>query len=148
MIRDAAHEDIPSMLAMGREMHAESVFARFSYDEAKVGELIGTLIDLDSGIALVSELAGELQGGFIGAVYPHWFGTDLQATDYALFLGATHRNGRIAARLIKAYIDHATEKGAKQIMLSNSTGYQPDRVAALYESLDFKKRGYVFEYEP
>jgi GNAT superfamily N-acetyltransferase len=145
MIRHAEHHDIAAMVAVGREMHATSIFSKFDFNEEKLALHIGMLIELDSGIALVSEVDGEIQGGFIGAVVPHFFGNDLQSFDYALFLTEHARTGATGLRLIKAYIAEARAKGANQIMLANSTGYQPERVARLFESMGFKRLGYVFE---
>lgn len=147
MIRNATYADIPALVALGREMHATSIFSTFNYDEEKTSGLIRTLVDVHIGIAIVSETDGIIEGGFIGAVHEHYFGRDLQATDYALFLTMTARNGRLGLRLIDEYVTQALAKGAKQIMLANSTGYQADRVANIFESRGFKKLGYVFEYQ-
>ncbi len=145
MIRNAVLEDIPQMLALGVEMHAESMYAPFEFDHSKVADLMTALIQTNAGICIVAEVEGEILGGFIGSVYPHWFGNELQASDYALFIAKRHRQGSTAGRLIKEYIQQAKAQGAKQIMLANSTGYEPERVARLFEVFGFKRRGYVFE---
>jgi N-acetylglutamate synthase-like GNAT family acetyltransferase len=147
LIRKARHEDIEAMVTLGRAMHAESIFAPYDYDQAKVALHIGTLIELPNGIALVAEGDGGIHGGFIGAVEPHYFGTDTQAFDYALFLTPRARTGSTGLKLIREYVKQAKHIGAKQIMLANSTGYQPERVARLFESMGFNRLGFVFELQ-
>lgn len=146
MIRAATLNDIPVMVDLGRSMHLESIYAPFDYDTAKVADLIAALITTRFGIALVAEDNGQIIGGFIGSIQPHWFGGDTCASDFALFVHPDHRTSITGLKLIKRYIQEAQAKGAKQIMLANSTGVASDRVAQLFESLGFKRRGYVFEY--
>jgi N-acetylglutamate synthase-like GNAT family acetyltransferase len=145
LIRPATVADIPVLVDLGQTMHKESIFAPYNYDTEKVSELINSLITTRFGIALVAEEAGVIVGGFIGVVCEHYFGRDLQSQDLALFIAPEYRQGTTGLKLIKAYIVAAREKGAKQVMLANSTGYQPERVAKLFESLGFVRRGFVFE---
>jgi N-acetylglutamate synthase-like GNAT family acetyltransferase len=146
MIRPATTNDIPAMVALGRLMHEESIYAPYAFDGEKVSNLIAALITTRFGIALVEEQGGVVIGGFIGVIQQHWFGSDTCASDFALFVDPAHRTGMTGLKLIKQYIKTAREKGADQIMLANSTGVEAERVAKLFESLGFKRRGYVFEY--
>lgn len=145
MIRNATIDDIASILQIGELMHKESIYAAYNYDTNKVANLMHWLMTTEHGICIVSEEDGVIQGGFAGYLDQHWFGTELVASDYALFLAPEYRSGSTAARLIKEYIKQANSKGAAQIMLANSTGVQIDGVARLYEAMGFEKRGYVFE---
>jgi len=146
MVRNAVLDDVPALTALGARMHGESIYARYDYNVEKMSKLFETLIGCPNvGIALVYETEGAIAGGFIGTVTEHYFGFDLQASDLALFIAPEQRNGTAAVRLIKAYIEEAKRRGAKQIMLGNSTGVDFERVAALFESVGFVKRGYVFE---
>jgi GNAT superfamily N-acetyltransferase len=146
MVRNAVLEDVPAMVALGARMHGESIYAPFDYCVDKTTKLFETLIACPSvGIALVYEVKGIVVGGFIGTVSEHYFGCDLQASDLALFIEPEQRKGSAAVRLLKAYIEEAKLRGAAQIMLGNSTGVEFERVSALFESVGFVKRGYVFE---
>ncbi len=148
MIRDAVEADIPTLLGLGAMMHQESIYAAYHYDRSKVEDLMRAMIFSRYGLLFVSQENGVIQGGFMGSINPHWFGSDLVASDFALFLAPEHRNGRTGLRLVKHYIEQAKAKGASQIMLSNSTGVELERVASLYESMGFVKRGYVLELSP
>ena len=126
-------------------MHKEFHFSRFDFDEAKVRELFEALIDLNAGIAIVAEEDYEIQGGFIGSVSPMWFGDDLVATDYALFLAEEHRGNLTAPRLVQEYVRQAKEKGAKQIFVGTCTGYESEKLAKFFERMGGTKRGYIYE---
>lgn len=145
MIRQATTADITPMLALCKLMHTESIYASFNYDADKLTKHIQSLIDMPGGIALVVEEEGAIIGFFLGLVYEHWFGSDLVSNDFALFVHPAHRRSTHAGRLLKAYKKEAIAKGAKQVMIANSTGYEADRVAKLFEAFGFVKRGYVFE---
>lgn len=147
MIRNAKQEDVSAMVAIGKVMHAESTFSKYDFNEQKLSEFIRTLIQVERGIAIVSEEQGEITGGFIGAVVEHYFGYDLQSMDVALFQLPEHRGGTTGIRLIKEYIKQAKALGTKQVMLANATGIVPERVARLFEAAGFRRLGYVFELE-
>lgn len=144
MIRNARLEDVPTLVEIGRVMHAEGQYAAYNFDEAKLRREIDALIELDQGIALVSEENGHVVGGFIGMVHEHFFGHDKVSYDQALFLLPQHRSGFQGMKLIKEYISQAKDKGAAQITIANSTGFEMDKVASLYERLGFEHVGYVF----
>lgn len=148
MIRNATHYDVAVMAEIGRLMHAEGVFSKFNYDYERVVRLISTLIELDRGIAIVATEGDKIIGGFIGSLDQHWFGNDMQAYDLALFIVPEKRQGLTAVRLIKEYIKQAKALGASQISIANSTGFEPERVKALFEYTGFKQVGYVMEHSP
>src|SRR5215208_6054734 len=104
MIRDATIDDVLELIEIGKLMHAETSYKNFNFDEEKLATLLTTLIESVNGIALVSETAeGVLQGGILAAVHPMWFGNDLQATDYALFLKPEFRGAKIGIPLVQQY---------------------------------------------
>lgn len=144
MIRNATVADVPRMVELGKQMHAASKFRAYSFDVAVLEATINGLIDKPRGIALVSEVDGVIVGGFIGYLTEHFFGFDLASYDLALFLEPEHRGGITAARLIKAYIDQAREKGAAEIVVANSTGIAKERTAQLFARAGFSHDGYVF----
>ncbi|MES2973270.1 MAG: GNAT family N-acetyltransferase [Pseudomonadota bacterium] len=143
-IRSATLDDIPTMIAIGREMHEESVFSPYSFDIPTLTLLMSRLIKGDHGIALVEEVDGVVVGGFLGVVWPHFFGPDLQASDLALFIRPEYRGGSAGFRLIRAFITEAKARGAAQVVLANSTGIQPERVAGLFERVGLRQVGYVY----
>lgn len=143
-VRPAALGDIPAFVALGRAMHAEStVFREYDFDEPKLFAYFRQLIESDWGIVITLVKDDKVIGGFAGLIWPHWFGKDKQSSDIALFIHPDHRGGRAAMSLLRAYIAEAKEKGASQIVMANSTGFEQERIAQLFEAVGFTKVGYV-----
>ena len=125
-------------------MHAESKYRCYNFDPLKLANTISELIEVKKGIALVAVVQGKIVGGLIGYLAEHYFGCDLAAYGLALFIDAEHRNGMVGPRLIKQYVAHARDKGASEIVFSNTTGYEMERVGRLFLRLGFSHDGYVF----
>ncbi|MDO9100504.1 MAG: GNAT family N-acetyltransferase [Caldisericota bacterium] len=142
-VRQADLGDIPAFVAMGREMHGESIFREYDFDEPKLYEYFRNLIESDWGIVHTLVKDGEVIGGFAGLIWPHFFGNDKQSADIALFITEQHRGSRAAVSLLKAYVEDAKAKGASQILIANSTGFEQERVVQLFESVGFQKVGAV-----
>lgn len=146
MIREARHDDIEALLALAKEMHAESPrysLLRFSAD--KVTGLFRRLIDSPDGLLLVADSGGEISGAIAAMVTPHWFSDDLVSTDIGLFMLPRHRGGMTAVRLMRGYIEWAKFKGALQIQAGISTGVQVEEAAALYRRMGLKQFSIGFE---
>ena len=92
MIRQATREDIPHMIDLGAQMHAESRFSVLGYDREKVAALFSHLLDTDQFIEVI-ERDGVLIGGFAGFVTEHWASKDLVSYDCGLFISPDHRGG-------------------------------------------------------
>lgn len=146
MIRPATHADLPVLMLMADAMHMESPrFSRLRFSGDKVQKLFMRLIDSPDCLLLIAERSGARIGGIAAMVTPHWFSDDLVANDYALFLLPEHRGGTTAARLARAYIEWAREKGAKMIQLGVSTGVHADETAALYKAIGLQQFSEGFE---
>lgn len=147
MIRTATEEDIPRLCELAIEMHAESRFSKLSIDDGKVAHLFNYLINSDDGILIVAEEDGEIIGGFAGYVVEYYFSHDKLASDFALFVSASHRGGMAAVRLIKEYIRKAKELGAVVVQAGITTGVNVEATTKLYQRLGFVNNGVLFELE-
>lgn len=143
-IRNAELKDVIQIVNLAHEMHQETQFNQYDFDAVKLAEYVHTLIESDWGIALVAEHENEIVGGFIGAVWPHFFGNSRQAVDFGMFMMKEKRGGLTGYRLLKAYIKAAKEKNADEIVIANSTGVDREAVARLFEKVGFNHVGYVF----
>jgi len=142
-VRQATIEDIGSLISLGREMHDESpLFSQLDYDEAKLAALGEKLLE-QGGVFLAEDEDLVVVGMFVGMVNKYFFGNDLVASDFALYVDEDHRGGSIGVRLVKAFEKWAFEFGAKVILLGISTGIQANRTAQLYSRLGFKTHGYT-----
>lgn len=147
MIRLATKDDLPRLLALGKEMHEESNYADFNYCPGNVELMLGSLID-GGGVIFVAERNGEVIGGIAGMVYSPFFTTDKIATDLGLFIAKTTRGLMAAPMLVKMFTQWAeVQPGVKQIRPGISLGGKVDGVSKLYERCGFKPVGAVFMKE-
>ena len=147
MIRNANHDDIPTMIALGEAMHAESRYGRFPWNSEKVAALIATLIDSDDGLALVAEDGGEIIGGILAAIEDSFFGPARFACEFAVFVRPDARGGMAAARLLRAYGLWALDGGAALVQAGITTGVATESSARLYSAVGFEPVGQLFEYQ-
>lgn len=147
MIRAATPDDIPRMVELGRVMHGESpTFCRLRFDADKLAATISSTIASAGGFAYVAEQGGEVVGGMLAMITPHYFSPDLVACDLALFMGPEHRGGMAAVRLINAYVKWAEYHGAALIQMGVMTGVNVDKTEALLHRLGWHRSGLVMEF--
>lgn len=144
-LRMATHNDLAALAALGRVMHQESTYAPMDYDVDRVKETIGELIDKCQFVVVAEDTNGEVIGGMVGACTQSWFGQDMVANDFALFVHPQQRGGMTAFRLIHAFVEWAKLAGAKQIRPGVTTGHP--MAGALFERMGFARCGasYVME---
>lgn len=146
-VRSATLDDLPAMIALGAQMHAESVYAPFDYDEEKLHALgVRYVENPDWCFAGVCEDAhGRLLGMHLGFISEYYFGRDLIATDLLLFVDPCKRGSLAAALLVKAFEEWAFAKGAREVCPGSSTMVAPERTAKLYERLGYTVVGNLFK---
>lgn len=143
MIRVATNDDIPALIALGKELHQSSDHARHPFVEEKVVALLESLI-AGQGVVFIAELNGEVVGGFAGGLTEIWYSDSVVAFDYSIFIRPERRHGITAIRLIRAFEVWATEMGAKEIHLGITTGIRVLGTEQLYESQGFEYVGPMF----
>jgi GNAT superfamily N-acetyltransferase len=146
MIRPATFDDIPRMVQLGEQLHGMSSYAPLSFDRAKVAHHLAGLI-AGHGVIFVAERDGEVVGGLAGGITEQWFGPDRVAFDYSLFIEPGKRHGITAARLIRAFVEWARIRGARQVTIGITTGLEVESTARLYESQGFVRCGDLFRME-
>lgn len=146
MIRPATHADIGAMLVLAEAMHAESRFARRRFSLDKMAALFSSLIDSDDGLVLVAERDGVVHAVFAGYVAEDWFGPDRMSGDFGLFVRPDSRGGLDAARLVKAYVRWARERGVVEPEVGISTGIHTETTTRLYEALGFQRIGQLLSH--
>ncbi len=146
LVRLGREEDITAMLDLGIVMHRESGYRDYPLSIDKLHSVLLYAITSPDGLCItaVSE-TGEVVGGFIGGFNEHWFGHTRVAYDLALFLHPDHRGGSAGVRLLKKAFEVAKERGAVDMIVSNSTGYETERVEKLYEFVGMTRLGGVYQ---
>lgn len=140
MIRPATIDDLPALMRLAIEMHRESRFRDWSFDEGKVGTLFLRLIqDADSFVWVAADSAGRAFGAMVGCVFEHWFSTERCAQDFGLFVMPDRRGGLAAFRLVRRYIAWAAERGAREVDLGVNTGVTPEATGRLLECAGLRR---------
>lgn len=142
-IRQGDTDDIPAMVALGREMHKESPrFKGMDYSDEKLMSLGHSIAD--QGGMFIAEYDGKIIGMMVGFVSEHFFGHDLMANDLAFYVDKEHRGGTIGFRLLRKFEAWAKLNGAKVVTLGISTGIEAKRTGELYRRMDYIYNGEMF----
>lgn len=144
MIRVATLDDVPALVALGAAMHAES--PRFSRLRFSGERLAATLRAAVQGhFSRVVEIDGQIVGGLVALLTPHWFSDDLMACDLALFMDPRFRGTMAPARLLREYGAWAVAHGSKLTLFGVMTGVGVDQTVALCERVGWRRAGVVME---
>src|SRR5262245_44982824 len=102
MIRRATMEDVPRLVALGAQLHAESPrWSRLQFDTEKVETLLIALVTQSFGFAWVAcDEDGHVIGGLLAEIGEHWSSRDLVAQELSFFVEPGKRGALAAARLI------------------------------------------------
>lgn len=147
MIRRATEADFARLVDLGAVMHSESPrFRDFTYQPARVLDMLAWLCDSPQGLVLVAEQPLEgLIGGLMAMAMPHYACDLVQASDLAFFVHPEFRGGSAALRLVRGYLAWAREIGAEPSIGLN-TGVQPERTARLLAALGASNTGSVWTW--
>jgi GNAT superfamily N-acetyltransferase len=135
--------DIPALVGLAEAMHAEGSFAGMNFTPEILAAYLAQSI-LQGQFVVVAEKNGEIIGAFVGFTFQSIFGRDYIAADDGLFIAKEHRGGRLAIKLIQAFVEWARAQGVKQIRPGVSTGEAGAAAERLYERLGFQRVGTLF----
>lgn len=138
-VREFKMTDLPQMIALGSQMHQESIFRELDYQPAKLITLAErTLVD-DYVQGWVYTVEDEVIGICAAWCNSHFFGDDLIAGDFFVYVTKEHRGKSMAGiKLIKAYLTWAADLGATSIGLGVSANINSKAVGKLYRRLGFE----------
>lgn len=138
IIREMTDDDVRQCIALGREMHRESVYRYLDFSEDKLWAIWEQHKAHPTMYCMrVAEKEGEIIGAFVGLRFEHFFGHDVCSSDLILYVTPEHRGGTAAPRLVKEYEKWAIANGVKEIQIGVSTGVTVDRTAVLFQKLGF-----------
>jgi N-acetylglutamate synthase-like GNAT family acetyltransferase len=145
-IRLATSADIPAMLGLGAAIHAESRFADMPYDEAKLKEGLGELIQLQeragSHCFMVAENRDkQIVGGFIGALERYFFTSAVSANSILLWVDPAWRGSSAAVRMVDAFRRWAIKNQAREVCLLVASGVTIGRTDRFIRKLGFVQTG-------
>ncbi len=142
-IRKANPADIPTIIEMARDMHAESPrYHTLGFVVEKINTLALHLISTPgAGGVLVAEKQGKLVGMFAFHINQHFFSNDIFASDIVMYLRPGVRGGSLFPRMVKAFEAWADEYGVKEKLLGVSTGIDSWRTVAALERMGYTPVG-------
>lgn len=144
MIRNATHNDLSAMLAIGRNTLSNSPSYPVEMDDKKSAYMIRRCISDHSMCAFVTEINGVVVGFILGVQEEHFFSRDSYATDLVFCVEPDYADQ--AVWLLRRFIRWAkTFPKVKSIMLGISSGMDPNgRLGELYQHHGLKPAGGLF----
>lgn len=140
MIRDATEADLPRLLELGREMHAESWYSGLTFSPAKVKAVLRQC--MAHGFLRVHERDGVVDGGLVGAFTEVWCAEESQAEIIILYVSRDRRGGMTAYRLVNEFWTWAHARGAREIAAGVTTALE--MAGKLYEGMGMTRVGGVY----
>ena len=128
-LRMAGQRDVPELLAMLHELHAESPLHRARrVDPAKARRLTEHLVAQRA--VVLAERGGRALGMAAVTVSEHPWLEGLDAVERVFYVRPQYRGGRVAHMLLEALLHAAREAGAA-LTMGNGTGLASGFVRAL-----------------
>lgn len=145
-IRPGRSEDIEQLVKMGERMHKESAYAFLPFNHEKVRRLMLSYIaDHETQCGLVAEEGDVVVGMFAGFLTDYFFNDEKVACDMVLYVDREYRGSSAAVRLIRAFCDWASERGAAEICLGVSTAINTEVTGRFYQKMGFNTMGAIYK---
>lgn len=141
LYRRAVQEDLPALLALSKEMHAETSFQTLSFSDSKTAaEIMSSTLD-PKMLFVVAEEQGKIVGMICAYLDSPYFSDDLVVYDHVWYVGKETRGSMVGPRLLKYVTDWARLCGAKAVFVTLGSDVSQDRVGKLVERLGYVRLG-------
>ena len=138
-----AAEHIPDVIALGRTMHAESLYRVYPYDEDQA-ERVCTLCCQNDGFGVVAADGQELEGMFLGLLGKPNYCDAVIAMEMIFFMLPEYRRGLAGPRMLFAFEKWAKIKNAVEINLGVHAGIMNDKICEFYERRGYTLRNRIY----
>lgn len=132
---------LAGLMALAREMHAESVYAPIRLDEAKLREQFNMAVINPNVYLRVWMRDGEIDGGLWGFLAAPYWTKEVVAYDRAWFVRPGRRGTVAAVRLLRDFEAWAKAAGVRFIMPGQTTGIKVDETSELFQNLGYRVVG-------
>lgn len=149
VIRDLTLDDIPQLLSFFKEVGQESGWSsKFEFNPEHIAASLVHFIQQENILAIgVSPKEGGAIGGIlIAEIMSPWYTPTAHAFEKVFYVHPSMRRGGYAGKLIEFYKKWASRNGAKEIVIGNGLGIQPEGVRSLCEQQQFVPVGYIFKH--
>lgn len=141
LYRRALPEDLSALLALAKEMHAETSFRTLSFSESKAAAEILSCILNPSMLVAVAEDRGKIVGIIAAYLDRPYFSEDLVVYDHIWYVGKDGRGSMVGPRLLKHVAEWARLCGAKAVFVTLGSDVSQERVGKLVERLGYSRLG-------
>lgn len=134
------------MLDLGEQMFNESRFGSLEvYDRLKCTQLLSATQTHPSNYFLVYGIEDEqIKGFIILGIAEHYFSTQKNAQDYAVYVAPEKRGSSLFIRMMREAETWARVNGAENLVINHNTGIHTEDSVPLFNRLGFNKEGYIF----
>jgi hypothetical protein len=130
-------------LPIMHEMHKNSIFASLPLDEAKVIRQLAACGNLvPDRYFRIAVLHGEGLGAFYGHVQRSFFCDEILAHDMGWWVKKDARGSLAAPLLLRDFEQWAREKGARKVMVGQSTAINIEATTKLFQACGYRVTGY------
>lgn len=125
------------------EMHHNSIYSALPLDEAKVIRQLAACGNIvPDRYFRIAVLKGEGLGAFYGHVQRSFFCDEILAHDMGWWVKKDARGSMAAPLLLADFEQWARQKGARKVMVGQSTEQDIDKTTALFKACGFRVIGY------
>lgn len=133
--------DLPQIMRLAKEMHAETSFHSLSFNEAKAAtEIMSFVLDPNTFVC-VAEKDGELVGIVAAFLSQPYFSDDLAVYDHIWYVSKDGRGSMVGPRLLKYLTEWAGLCKASAIFVTLGSDVHQERVGKLVEKLGYSRLG-------
>lgn len=143
------HETMDEVVALGKEMHAESRFEALPLHEGRLRESFAGALRDERGVyflALARSDDGRVTGGLFGTVERPWFTDGILAHDYAFFVRHGYRGSSAALKLLTAFRRWAHKRGACELHIYQTVAVERERFDRMMRRCGFEFAGGNYIY--
>ena len=133
---DEAH-----FVALGRVMHATSIYEFLPFDEDIAWRTATDYIGKDGCCALLVMSGDEAVGMHLASLTSYFFSPAILAASLVTFVRPDKRGGRAALLLMRAYLDWAKTHHADEAYIGVSIGVENDKSHRFFTHLGFTHVG-------
>lgn len=142
MIELLKEKDIEETIAVGAELHKESIWASIPFDNEYADKYIRLILQNPKfGFILVVKIQDKIVGGIVALVSRFPFSSEKYSDVYLLFLKEEYRKGDIAIHLVSAYIAQAKTYKVREIHIGVNSPVNKEKVEKLYGFMGFEQVG-------
>lgn len=145
-IRFATHDDIPTVIALGEMMAAESRFRNYGLNQDKIAKAAASMIQNPgkATILLAERAPGDVVGMLAGYVVDLFFTDAFVAQDRVFFVKPTARGSSAALKLLLAFRKWAEARKVHELNINMSVAVDMERFDKMMVKLGFRCCGSNF----